>query len=269
MTDDQLIRLRQQVDRDTDLTPTARLLFSEIINLNVLGDGCYKEYTTLAKDLGLAARTVRRRRDELKNAGYLEVSRQGDRRYLVPKQPDTNVRTGQQCPDTDDRPDTHDRTQTSGPDTDGQTPPDTDDRHREVDNPAEAQEAAGAHEGADRWAFLPDYRQRHLPEIKQEAGPPDQRASVLSIAARKLGKPEDDLTSTVDRHLELRDEDEVIAAYVIASREADSPVPFADKIIREGWMQGRSGDGAPRRGRSGGKSHIAQHGDDLVVHFGQ
>ena len=263
MTDNELNQLRQRVDRDTDLTPTARLLFSEVINLSLLGDGCYKDYTTLAEDLGLAPRTVRRRRDELHQAGYLEVSKQGDRRYLVPKRPDTGGRTGQECPDTDGRTDTDDRTKESAPDTGGETPPDTDDRHREVDNPAEAQEAARSREG--RWDFLPSYRARHLPEIKQEAGGPDHNPDVLGVARRYLNEDEDDLAATVDYHLEQRPKDEVIAAYVIAGREADSPLQYADKIIREGWTEDYDGGGAP----SDRRGHIAKHGDDPVVHFGQ
>lgn len=146
MTTEQLLHLRQTADRDDSLTTTARLLFGEIINLNVLGDGCYKAYTTLAEDLGLNERTVRRRRKELESAGYLTVSREGDRRYLVPTPPDTSDRTGQQCPDSSVRPDSSDRTEVSAPDTDDETPPDTGDDDKEVYNPAEARESAPAHE---------------------------------------------------------------------------------------------------------------------------
>jgi len=241
MTTEQLLHLRQTADRDDSLTTTARLLFGEIINLNVLGDGCYKAYTTLAEDLGLNERTVRRRRKELESAGYLTVSREGDRRYLVPTPPDTSDRTGQQCPDNSVRPDTSDRTEVSAPDTDDETPPDTSVEDKEVYNPAEAQEAARAR--GKRWAFLPGYRQRYLPEIKRAAGPHDEPADVMDVATQYLSQAEEQLSGVVDFHREQRPDDEVIAAYVIAGREADSPIEYADKIIREGWKRS-GGDGA-------------------------
>jgi hypothetical protein len=137
------------------------------------------------------------------------------------------------------------------------------DQHISSSNPEGASSSARAREG--RWEFLPSNRLRHLPEIKQEAGSPEHTPDVLSIARRYLGQDENDLASVVDFHLGQRPEDEVIAAYVIAGREAESPLGYADKIIRKGWKEDHGGDGAP----NGGKSHIEQHGDDPVVHFGQ
>lgn len=257
MTTEQLLQLRQQADRDDSLTTTARLLFGEIINLNVLGDGCYKNYTTLASDLGLDERTVRRRRKELETAGYLTVSHEGNRRYLVPTIPDTDDRPGHECPDTDDEPDTSDRTEVSAPDTDDETAPDTSVQDREIDNPEGG--SSRAREDEDRWAFLPSYRMRHLPEIKSEAGGPDHNPDVLSIAARYLNRPYEDLSGTVDWHVDQKPEDEVIAAYVIAGREADSPLEYADTIIREGWKESAGGDGA---------SPQLPDDDKNVIHFG-
>jgi len=144
MTDRELLQLRQTADRDGDLTASARVLFGEIINLNLLGDGCYKAYTTLASDLGMNERTVRRRRDELEEAGYVRVSHDGDRRYLVPTRPDSSNRTGHERPDIDAEADTSDRTDATAPDTDDETPPDTSVQDRDIYNPAEAQESAPA-----------------------------------------------------------------------------------------------------------------------------
>lgn len=245
MTSQELIDLQAQATKDTDLTPIARVLFAEIINLNLTGDGCYKAYTTLAEELGMSERTVRRRRKELQSSGYITVSHREGRRYLVPTRPDKDVRSGHECPDTDDRADSDDRTQVSTTDIDDESAPDTDVQDQEVDNPEGASSRAREAEG--RWDFLPDYRMRHLPEIKSEAGSPDHNPVVQSIAARYLNRSHDDLAGTVDWHLEQRSEDEVIAAYVIAGREADSPLEYADTIIREGWKESTGGDGVSRQ----------------------
>ncbi|WP_103029986.1 helix-turn-helix domain-containing protein [Salinibacter altiplanensis] len=250
---------RRAVRSDASLPPAARLLFEQIWEMHHASeDGCYAEDEYLSGQIGAAASSVRRYRKQLREAGYITEQKSGGRRRLVPTEVISTDQDDQSCTANTDQSDQN-CTEDDQSCTDGVI---SSDQHISSSNPEGA--SSRAHEGADRWAFLPSYRLRYLPEIKQEAGPPGETTDVLNVARRYLGEKEDDLASVVDFHQEKRPDDELVAAYVIAGREADSPLEYADKIIREGWKEGRSGDGAP----AGGKSHIQQHGDDLVVHFG-
>lgn len=252
MTRDQTRQIREHALEDTDLTTTARLLLSLIIDWHHKEKGCVMHDSTMAEKLGLSDRTVMRRRQELIEAGYLRQVHGAHRRELVPKVPCSSVISG----DTDgNRGDTRDERD----DTDVTPGGDTAVTHMRNNNPEGA--SSRGHAGEEgRWDFLPGYRARFLPEIQSEAGSEDHPPDVLSIASRYLEQPQDDLASTVDYHLNQMPEDQVIAAYVIAGRVADQPLQYADAIIRQGWKESRSGgDGASSR---------LPTGDETVVHFG-
>jgi len=255
---------RKAVRSDGELPPAARLLFEEIWEMHHASEeGCYAEDEYLSDQIGAAESSVRRYRKQLREAGYITEQKSGGRRRLVPIEVISTDQDDQSCTANTDQSDQN-CTDDDQSCTDEMI---SSDQHISSSNPEGA--SSRARKGSDRWAFLPSYRLRHLSEIKQEAGSPDHNPDVLSIARRYLGQDENDLASVVDFHLGKRPENQVIAAYVIAGREADSPLEYADKIIREGWKESRGGDGAPPGGYSGGKGHIEQHGDDPVVHFGQ
>ena len=244
---------RKTVRSDRDLPPAARLLFEEIwVMHHASKDGCYADDEYLSDQIGAAESSVRRYRKQLREAGYITEQKSGGCRRLVPTEVTSTDHSDQSCVINTDQSDQNCTGEVISSDQDISS-----------SNPEGASSRASA--GEDRWEFLPSYRLRHLPEIKQEAGSPEHTPDVLSIARRYLGQDENDLASVVDFHLDQRPEDEVVAAYVIAGREADSPLEYADKIIREGWKESRGGDGAS----AGGKSHTERFGDQDVVHFGQ
>ena len=248
--------LRQTVRRDDDLPPIARLLFAEIWQMNESGGECYAEDDWLGEQIGAAESTVRKHRLTLRRKGYIKQSKSGGRRYLEPNEV---INT--------DQSDQNQSENISNDDQSDQNRSDeviNSDQHRGSNNPEGA--SSRARGDGERWGFLPSYRMRHLPEIKREAEAPEEQADVLDIATRHLGGSQEDLASIVDYHREQRPDDQVIAAYVIAGREADSPLEYADKIIREGWKESSSpagGDGIPR-----GRSIQERHGDQDVIHFG-
>jgi len=126
MTDTELLQLRRTVRRDDDITDSAARLFSEIVDLAMLDDGCTASLTQLGAWVSMSERTVRRRRDELKEAGYLRVSACENRRQLVPCKTD-----GHEC-----RTQVTDKTgQTSEvADNSGQNQPDKFGQHKENNN---------------------------------------------------------------------------------------------------------------------------------------
>jgi len=78
--------LRQQVRRDDDLPPMARLLFAEISQMNE-GDGeCYAEDEWLGEQIGAAESTVRRHRLTVLDKEYIRQCKSGGRRYLEPNE---------------------------------------------------------------------------------------------------------------------------------------------------------------------------------------
>jgi len=110
MDDVQLRSLRRQVRRDSDISNGAARLFAEIVDLHMMEEGCFAHDPTLAEWLGTTARTIRRWRKELYEAGYLREELAENGRHLTPQEaePDKNVRTemsgrtkfsGQNCPD--------------------------------------------------------------------------------------------------------------------------------------------------------------------------
>lgn len=257
MTREETRRIREAALEDDSLTANARLLLSFIIDWHHKEKGCVMHDSTLGDRLGMSERTVQRRRKELVCAGYLRVVHGAHRRELVPQVADSSDLPDVRNDEVHDTSDVSGDTGDDAPDTSDDKPHDTSDVDREIDNPEGASSCAREAEG--RWDFLPDYRMRHLPEIKSEVGSPDYNPDVQSIAARYLNRSHDDLAGTVDWHLEQRSEDEVIAAYVIAGREADSPLEYADHIIRNGWKRSSGGDGASPR---------LPDDDKDVVHFG-
>jgi len=261
MTHTECMELQRQARRSGRLTGNALMLLAEICDAHTLEKGCIVENETFADRLNCTKRTVRNWLSDLKSEGVLSVAQEGGNRVLIPRFPSWMGRKNasgeessfQESGDSSgkDAPERKEFSEASGKD----FPPQRDNNH----------ESASSRAREDRWAFLPDYRMRHLPEIKSEAGDAGHSPDVLAIARRYLDRSEGDLASTVDHHLEQRPEDEVIAAYVIAGREADSPLDYADKIIREGWKQGRvGGDGMPV-----GESLTERFGDQDVIHFGQ
>jgi len=246
--------LREQVRRDSDLPPMARLLFAEIYQMNEGDNQCYAQDDWLGKQIGAAKSTVRRHRLTLRKKGYIKQYKSSGLRYLEPAETiniDQSDQNEKENPSTDDQSDQNRSDEEINSD-----------QYRASNNPEGVSSCARAGEG--RWGFLPDYRMRHLPEIKSEARPPESTADVLSVASRHLGQSQDELASVVDFHRGQRPDDEVIAAYVIAGREADSPLEYADKIIREGWKEPESrGDGIPR-----GRGITERFGDQDVIHFG-
>jgi len=240
--------IRQQVRRDDSLPPMARLLFAEIYQMGE-GDGeCYAGDEWLGRKIGAAESTVRRHRLTLREKGYIKQYKSGGRRYLEPNEMiniDRSDQKGSENTSTTDQSDQNRSEEVINSD-----------QHRGSNNPEGVSSRAHARE--DRWGFLPSYRVRHLPEIKSEAGSPEHTPDLLSIASRYLDRSQSDLAGIVDHHRSQRPDEEIIAAYVIAGREADSPLDYADKIIREGWKESR-GDGAGPQLPSS---------DDTVIHFG-
>jgi len=78
--------LRQQVRRDDDLPPMARLLFAEIWQMNEGNGECYAEDEWLGEQIGAAESTVRRHRLTLLDKGYIRQCKSGGRRYLEPNE---------------------------------------------------------------------------------------------------------------------------------------------------------------------------------------
>mgnify|MGYP000447451718 CR=1 FL=1 len=92
MSDTELLELRRRVRRDHQISDSAARLFSEVVDLAMLDGGCFASPTQLGAWLGMSERTIRRRRDELKEAGYLRVEPSERGRQLIPCNPD-----GQEC----------------------------------------------------------------------------------------------------------------------------------------------------------------------------
>jgi len=238
--------LRQQVRRDDDLPPMARLLFAEIWQMNE-GDGeCYAEDEWLGRQIGAAESTVRRHRLTLRKKGYIKQYKSGGRRYLEPNEMiniDQSDQKKSESTTNDDQNDQHRSNEVINTD-----------QHRGSNNP---ESASGARARGDRWAFLPSQHHTLLPTIKAEAGPPDDNPDVLNIASRHLQRPESDLAGTVDGHLDEHPTDEVIAAYVIGGKKGDRPLAYAKHILTMGWKE-QGGDGAS----------VALPDDEDVIHFG-
>lgn len=134
----ELMEIRRHARRNTDLASGPVRLFSEIVDLHLLDDGCFAGDTQLGAWLGVSSRSVRRWRRTLEQHGYINVREDGDRRHLIPSEPD-----GQSC-----RTELSDKSgqRPNVSDTSGQQAPDKSVQHRELDNPAEAGEGAPAHE---------------------------------------------------------------------------------------------------------------------------
>lgn len=234
--------IRQTVRRDESLTAMARLLFAEIYEMWEDEGQCFASNGWLADKIGASPSSVRRWKRQLREAEYIHEKHEGGQRYLTPKERAIRSDRGdQQQPDQGQSSSKAARSDRGAVNSDREGAIRSD-QDRDINNSEGTQGSARAR--GDRWAFLPSYRRRHLPEIKQEAGPPDHNPDVLEIAERCLGPTDVDLPAVVDDHLHRRSEDEVIAAYVIARRTADKPLPYADTIIRDGWKEGSS-DGAP------------------------
>jgi hypothetical protein len=249
------LELQRKARRSGRLRPNALLLLAEICDLHGCEKGCIASNDTFAENLGATTRSVRNWLSELKEHGFIAEAQQGPNRLLIPRMPgwmqekdDSTAENSFQGDGQSSGKGVPERKEDS---TEGgkDFPPQRDNNH----------ESGSTRPRGDRWGFLPDYRQRHLPEIKQEAGSSEDTVDVLGIASRYLGRPQDDLAGTVDWHLDQLPEDQVIAAYVIAGREADSPPEYADKIIREGWKEPAGGDGV---------SPQLPDSDDNVIHFG-
>lgn len=133
MTDTELLHLRREVRRDGEISDSAARLFAEIADLSMLEDGCYAGATQLGAWLGMSERTIRRRRQELIDAGYLRAKPCQNGRKLIPVKSD-----GQQCPTkltdkSDQRSKLTDKTGQNGADKSGQ--------HKENNNTHESERA--------------------------------------------------------------------------------------------------------------------------------
>jgi len=146
MNDAQLCSLRRTVRRDEKISNGAARLFAEVVGLHLMEGGCFAQDTTLARWLNTTARTVRRWRKELYQAGYLKEEPGDQGRHLIPHEaePDKNVRedrtksSGQNCPDRTELsggPDKNVRTKMSEPDKSVQDRPDIFVQHREYNIP--------------------------------------------------------------------------------------------------------------------------------------
>jgi hypothetical protein len=165
MNDAQFCSLRRTVRRDEKISNGAARLFAEVVGLHLMEDGCFAQDTTLARWLNTTARTIRRWRKELYQAGYLKEEPGDQGRHLIPHEaePDKNVQddrtksSGQNCPDRTELsggPDKNDRTKMSEPDKSVQDRPDNFVQHREYNIPQAGgpeSERAHAHDprGAD------------------------------------------------------------------------------------------------------------------------
>jgi len=76
--------LKRAVRRDPDISDGACRLFAEIADMHALDGGCFAGDTQLGAWLGCSSRTVRRRKQELEAAGYIEADHRNGRRYLAP-----------------------------------------------------------------------------------------------------------------------------------------------------------------------------------------
>jgi len=141
MTDTDLLKLRRAARRDNDLSDSAARLFSEITDLTMLEDGCTASATQLGAWLGMSERTIRRRRDELIDTGYLRIKPAQSARKLVPVKSD-----GQDCPtQTSDNSDRKSRMT----DKSGQNRVDKSGQHKENKNTHERGRAGAHGEGGD------------------------------------------------------------------------------------------------------------------------
>jgi hypothetical protein len=155
MTDAALRSLRREVRRNEEISNGAARLFSEVIDFHMLEAGCFAQDPTLADWLGTTARTVRRWRTELAEAGYLREEPCERGRLLIPQEAD---------PDKNVREEEDDRTKMSGqncppPDKNVHDGPDKNVHHRENNNtqavgpgegaPAPAREAPAGDAGGD------------------------------------------------------------------------------------------------------------------------
>jgi hypothetical protein len=140
MNEADLRSLRREVRRNEDISNGAARLFSEVIDLHMLEEGCFAHDPTLADWLGTTPRTVRRWRKELTSAGYLREEPADRGRHLIPHKAD---------PDKNDRTKMSDRTDMSGQncppaDKNVHDDPDKNVQHREINIP----QAEGPGEGA-------------------------------------------------------------------------------------------------------------------------
>lgn len=131
--------LRQQVRRDEDLPPMARLLFAEIWQMNEGDCECYAEDEWLGEQIGAAESTVRKHRLTLRQKGYIKQSKSGGRRYLEPNKMINIDHTDQQQSESTVNDDQSDQNR-SGKVINS-------DQHRDNNNPEGTSEGARAREG--------------------------------------------------------------------------------------------------------------------------
>lgn len=247
MTHTECIQLQRKARRSGRLHGNVLMLLAEICEAHTLDKGCIVENETFADRLNCTARTVRNWLRQLKQMGLVSESKEAGNRVLCPRVPSwmewkersTAERTFQNDTDISGKsvPERKERSETGG-NQGGKSFP------TQRDNNSES--ACSAHAHGDRWAFLPRHYQSLLPDIRAEAGTEEHPPDLLDVAHRWLRPdPGEDLSATVDRHRNLRSDDQIIAAYVVAGDRADTnPVGYADQIIREGWKRS-AGDGAP------------------------
>jgi DNA-binding Lrp family transcriptional regulator len=124
-----------------------------IIDFHHKKKGCVMFDSTIADKLGIAERTVIRRRQELEKAGYIREVNGRNRRELLPTAPDSSVISD----DTDDE----------RGDTSVRWGGDTGVTDREIDNPEGTRESAPARGGASRF------------EVDPRSEPPEEVFSAL------------------------------------------------------------------------------------------
>mgnify|MGYP000246939020 CR=1 FL=1 len=184
--------LAQEVRRDDELSPYARLLFYEIHEMCEDEGRCFAENQWFADRLGTARSSIRRWLRDLRQAGYVHREHADGRRYLAPK--DTPVKANQ-SPVRCDRGDqqktkpasapTEAATSDRGAVRSDRSPPVSSDHHRDNINPAEASEGAPARredQGEEESS-----RVQKLKRLKQGAWTKEE---IRQHAKRKYGDPE-------------------------------------------------------------------------------
>ena len=127
---ERLFKIRRAARRDGDISDAATRLFCEIVDLHQLDGGCTATDKTLGGYIDKSPRTVARRRQELKEAGYLREEQGADSRILVPKWPDEPAQKAETLPDRFDE--THDKSDET-PVRSGDGAPVKSDIHKEID----------------------------------------------------------------------------------------------------------------------------------------
>jgi hypothetical protein len=244
MSQNKIQAIRQQVRHDTDISMSASCIFEDICDLHQR-DACYATDEHFAEQYGVHEKTAARWRRELQTHGYLRREPDGDQVLLIPN-------------------------------------------HKIMGE----EENRGDHENA-----VQEQKDGHRTESFEQ-----NRGETTNSSPQNRGPQRDKYTpegcgSARAREVDIEENTEAPVSMERAI-EIGEMIGVSERLSREWWLyydekgwpkevkkvssalrrwkmndskydSGGGGDGAPPGGYSSGKSHIEQHGDDPVVHFGQ